>query len=421
MKILKKNFYENVSGILLIFLPVALVIGQLLSEIIVIFISLGFLLISYKKKLIHYFHNYFFYFFLCFWIYLVLNGLLNNQNFDTVRISLSYIRFGIFFIAIVYLLNFNKNIIYHFFLSFFILFYFFIFDGFFQFFNGSNIFGYKLFAIDGGFRLSSFFGDEYKMGSYLSRLFPIFFGMWLLLKKKFKPILNLLVAFNFVLIDALIFLSGERASFFFYNLSAIFMMLLLKENKFLRFKIFCVSLLIIVFISIIYPVSKNRILNLTKEQMFSQNKFILFSEQHTEHYVAAYKMFNDNKLYGIGIRNFRYFCGDEKYLTKLSCSTHPHNTYIQVLSETGVVGFAFILFLFLFLTVKLTQHLFLIFRGKYLFNDFEIAMLSAIFITLWPIIPSGNFFNGWLNIIYYLPIGFLIWSLNKRFKIISYY
>jgi O-antigen ligase len=257
------------------------------------------------------------------------------------------------------------------------------------------------------------------MGSYLSRLFPIFFGMWLLLKKKFKPILNLLVAFNFVLIDALIFLSGERASFFFYNLSAIFMMLLLKENKFLRFKIFCVSLLVIVFISIVYPVSKNRIFNLTKEQMFSQNKFILFSEQHTEHYVAAYKMFNDNKLYGIGIRNFRYFCGDEKYLTKLSCSTHPHNTYIQVLSETGFVGFAFILFLFLFLTVKLTQHLFLIFKGKYLFNDFEIAMLSAIFITLWPIIPSGNFFNGWLNIIYYLPIGFLIWSLNKRFKIIS--
>jgi hypothetical protein len=48
-------------------------------------------------------------------------------------------------------------------------------------------------------------------------------------------------------------------------------------------------------------------------------------------------------------------------------------------------------------------------------------MLSAIFVTLWPIIPSGNFFNGWLNIIYYLPIGFLIWSLNKRFKIISYY
>jgi hypothetical protein len=50
MKILKKNFYENVSGILLIFLPATLVIGQLLSEIIVIFISLGFLLISYKKN-----------------------------------------------------------------------------------------------------------------------------------------------------------------------------------------------------------------------------------------------------------------------------------------------------------------------------------------------------------------------------------
>ena len=78
---------------------------------------------------------------------------------------------------------------------------------------------------------------------------------------------------------------------------------------------------------------------------------LIFSKQHTHHYLSAYKMFLDNKLIGVGIKNFRHFCGDEKYeVSNLSCSTHPHNTYIQVLAETIPIGLSFLLIaLFLFL------------------------------------------------------------------------
>ena len=38
----------------------------------------------------------------------------------------------------------------------------------------------------------------------------------------------------------------------------------------------------------------------------------------------------------------------------------------------------------------------------------EIYLLIGIFITLWPLVPSGNVFNNWLNIIYYIPLGFYL-------------
>jgi hypothetical protein len=34
--------------------------------------------------------------------------------------------------------------------------------------------------------------------------------------------------------------------------------------------------------------------------------------------------------------------------------------------------------------------------------------LCSFLISLFPFIPSGNFFNGWLNIVYYLPLGFYL-------------
>ena len=30
------------------------------------------------------------------------------------------------------------------------------------------------------------------------------------------------------------------------------------------------------------------------------------------------------------------------------------------------------------------------------------------------IVPSGNFFNNWLSIIYYLPVGFILYFYNKE-------
>ena len=189
----------------------------------------------------------------------------------------------------------------------------------------------------------------------------------------------------------------------------------------LRLITLTLSLLLLVIISFINPTAKERVFDQTLEQMNLVNKdtknikdiknIYIFSKQHTHHYMSAYKMFLDNKVIGVGVKNFRNFCSNEKYeISNLSCSTHPHNTYIQILTETGIIGFLFFIFVLFYFCKYIINHAFLKFKGKHYFTDFEICLLSGMIIYIWPFVPTGNIFNNWLNIITIINLPFLIWS-----------
>ena len=113
---------------------------------------------------------------------------------------------------------------------------------------------------------------------------------------------------------------------------------------------------------------------------------------------------------------FRHKCDDLEYIvSNYSCSTHPHNTYLQLLSETGFFVTLIIFLIFCYLILKSLKHFYLrIFEKKIIFNDFQIALLSSFLITLWPIAPTGNFFNNWLSIIYFYPVGIFLSTLQYQ-------
>jgi O-antigen ligase len=81
---------------------------------------------------------------------------------------------------------------------------------------------------------------------------------------------------------------------------------------------------------------------------------------------------------------------------------------VQILVSNGIVGFALIFFAFIYILreiFKCKKKL----SSKNIFDKYELSkgiMLSAILINLWPLIPSGNFFNNWVSMIYFYPIGF---------------
>ena len=44
----------------------------------------------------------------------------------------------------------------------------------------------------------------------------------------------------------------------------------------------------------------------------------------------------------------------------------------------------------------------------------KVFLLFSLFLTLFPFIPTGNFFNNWLSCLYFIPIGFLFYINNKE-------
>ena len=157
------------------------------------------------------------------------------------------------------------------------------------------------------------------------------------------------------------------------------------------------------------------------------------SDQHYAHFTTAYKIFIDNPIFGKGIKSFRFICNDPRYHSNKkkimseygnysnieSCSTHPHNTYIQLLSETGILPASLIFLIFL---VSIFQIIKISIKSYSLQDDlknkanFQIFIFTAIIINFFPVLPSGNFYNNWLSIIYSIPLGLFL-STMSNFKI----
>jgi O-antigen ligase len=413
------NFkYSNTVLINLIIVSIIpfLIWGPFFPDLIVSISALFFLFHIFKKKDFFYFNNKSIIIFFIFCIYCILLSIFEAK--DTMlsfESSLFFFRIGVFSCFIWYLINKNKSILTYFYYMIIFCFLILVIDGYFQYFTGVNLSGFMI----SGNRVPSFFGDELIMGSFLSRLFPLLFALFVIKQKqKFELYF---IGFLFVAVDILIYMSGERTSFFYLNLSTVFIIVLIKEYQKFRLATFIIAIICVFLLSINAPTLSYRMFKGPAEDMgiiSTSKEPVIFSPVHDSLIRTAYKMFKDKPLLGHGPKMFRKICKDEKYsVGKSPCLTHPHNFYVQLLAETGIIGFLFLFSIFTYvLYAALRQFKSIIFSQIRPFTDYQICLLAGMLISVWPFSPNGNFFNNWLMIIYSLPFGFYLQSIYHKKK-----
>ena len=166
-------------------------------------------------------------------------------------------------------------------------------------------------------------------------------------------------------------------------------------------------------------VNEKKYVAIVREEHFIPLKYYLM-------FSSSLKMFKDDPLFGKGVKTFRNLCKDEKYFLKqnykafqdkpddfykgytglTSCSTHPHNYYIQLLAETGV--FTFLIFISIFI--------FSIYRFFIEDEIYRKLIFLALIMNFFPFLFTGSLFNNFISILFYLPIGFINFKVDKGNK-----
>ena len=399
-----------ILSFLVAILPISLLIGSLIINLITILVSIIFIFELFIKKKLNFLHDWSFYLLLLLWVSFLINLIFSQDINLSIFRAVGFIRF-IFLTQVIRYLFLNNDTKYKELIlkSWLLIFLVVNVDLLIEYFSGKNILGYKS-NLDG--RLASFLDDELKIGGY-------YFGFCLLslatiysyFKKDYKIIFGFAVLFLIIA-----FLIGERSNFIKILFSIIIILFFyFREHKFKLLSLSLVS--IIVFTSIIY---KNENL---KYRYFSQwNVNNIKTNIYFTHYKTAILVFKKYPFFGSGIKNFRVevkkiiedkFKNDENYNNWQVITTHPHQINFEILSETGIFGFT-CFFLFFLITFVLA------FKKILRKNDI-VLIVSTIFCLTYinPLLPSGSFFTSYGATIFWTNYGVMISYLRSKKKLIN--
>ena len=416
-KILNKYFIINSLFSLLIFSFIAGNLVLNLNVILLIISSIFF----FKKKIFQFKIDLFDKILITLFIYILLCGALNNiyyykegliDDFSIFLKSLLFLRFLFFYFVVKFLIIENIINFKIFFLAAFVGVTFVCLDIVYQLATGYDIFGY----IALNRNLSGPFGDELIAGSFIQRfsiialaLIPIFYKFK---KNYYKYIMTfaLICLYFFALI-----LSGNRVPMAFFILiiagitifeqklrklllpfilivsSIIFSTYNLNENYRSHLRTFMETT------SVLLPFSSKNLLTAEEAEKYKDFGFYTFEYKNKKYkmnniyhkeFKTGYILWSDKKLFGGGIKSFKVNCPK----AKINCNQHPHNYYLEILANLGLLGFFIIFILFSLIFIKT-------FIAKYFkksnLNHYHLItpFIFLFFAEIFPIRSTGSFFT----------------------------
>ena len=456
---IKNLSLKHSINLLFCLFPISFVIGSLIVTLN-LYLFLILCIIYIKKKNYKLNFDYSGSILICFFLSIVISSAINHFEGDWINTnqvvvqehpllvaithgyfvrSILLLRFVILYFVVQTLLINNQLSLKEFFISSFICTGFVSFDVIVQYFFGYNLLGYKWLTGE----ITGFFFEEAIAGGYIQKfsLLSIFGLLFFLKEKKYKK----QAVFIIVLLLTLgTFLASNRMNFLLLFVSLIFLLLVTKE---IRYAIIS-SLLVFISISVILinadeslkkrysrflmvdglfinniffstVASSNTTGTETKDKEEKLKKSIELNTtlpMHFRIYRTAFESWKNSPIIGWGHKSYRVNCSDivkAKPKTFVPvCSSHPHNYQIQVLHNSGLVGFVLIsIFVFLFL-LKVFKSL--INKNYRPHTMYLIPIVITLLIEIWPIKSTGSLFTTWNGTTVWLIIAFST-ILNTNF------
>ena len=439
----KDRYLINVLNLLIFLIPLSYIVGNtIINANIFIFIVFG--ILNYKLSIFRFNKDLILLTALFFFIFVIYSSLYNffdNNNLVNLIKSISFIRFFVFILIVKQMIENNHLRIKEFFLFSLLLSCFVASDVIFQEIFGFNFFGMQPQNIH---RLSGIFGDELIAGAYLYR-FGVIGILFLLIN---KTILKFDIKFQFLFSIILIgiILTTNRMPLISF-LAVIFLSaVLIRENRVFFIKLFSLSLLIFgtfflthdrtndfyndffekgfkIAHSIIIDTSGSvGILNKQKQESAKKNIKVEnnFQKQgwHINIFYTAIETWKMKPYIGGGIKSFRNLCWKidptEENVKRLRCGNHPHNYFLEILSEFGLLGlimfFIFLLSIFYKVLVKDLKR-----KNELDTKYISYFFLLLFFIEFFPLKTTGSFFTTGNATYIFLIASFLI--SKKKIKV----
>ncbi len=439
----------KILNFLVLFYPIALMTGNFLTNLNVMLVCiLGIFL--YRDKILSLEQIKSNLLIFLFFFILILITILNlelNKDENNILKSFLYLRYFVFLLVIKYMFENNdidlkKFLILCLFLTAFISL-----DVLIQAVTDKNIFG-MIKNLHSG-HSSGIFGKEAIAGSYIQRFFLFAIICLPFISKKINKT-NLLIIFSLILIffTAILF-SGNRMPFFIFFISLVLMAILVRELR-LTFSMGILFSLIIFIFSLFlnervlknygnfyahspkiildvfkfsgkkYPELENKKYNdftteyntgMDSEKLKKKYELLPFRSGHAVVFLTAIDTWRDSILFGSGLKSFRTKCKNKLHLPNRVCTSHPHNYYLELLNDTGLVG-SILLLIGIFYSIKNKFHNY----RNFTINEklFMFSILVLLLSEFFPLRSSGGFFTTNNSSFIFFLLGILCSSKNIK-------
>ena len=217
-------------------------------------------------------------------------------------------------------------------------------------------------------------------------------------------------------------LSGNRMPFILFILTIFLIILFQKQTrKFLLPFVIIFSLsftLLYNFNSEVRTNFNNLSKQIIKMKILIENDDV-YNQTNTTYlreFSSFYETWKLNKYIGGGIKNFRFYCHLRNNVdknAKFICNMHPHNYYLEIITETGVIGLIIILIIFFnIFYLSFIKKYFL--KSQIQYNNLIIPFVFLFLVEIFPIKSTGSFFTTGNSTYVFLLIGILIGIVRKE-------